>query len=232
MPPRLFVYRIVTDAGTAPHVGNGYLTLTICKPGIRRVAKAGDYVLALVALQHTKLVGKGDDRYYKAAYLFKVDETVSMEGYEAWCKSHGANTKMCSNSHFEGDCQYNAAGTWRPGPHDPSHRERDLGGKFSLISRKFAAWTSAAPRTLTDSEMEEIGLDKTQVQTATRNFFTVGLERSEQIAALDAIIAEKAETAEEVVAPCKGKRCGASGSISGAEKGGRRYTRRKGARRA
>ncbi len=219
MAPRLFVYRIVTDAGTAPHVGNGYLTLTICKPGVRKSAKEGDYVLALVALQHTKIVGKGEDRYYKAAYLFKVNETVPMEEYDAWCCSHGANSKICTNSHFEGDSQYNSAGTWRPGPHDPSHRERDLGGKFSLVSKKFAAWTSAAPRTLTHGEMDAIGLNKDQVQTATRNFFTVALDRPEQIAALDAIIAEKAEKANTPEPPCKGKSCGSKG-------GWRRFTRR------
>lgn len=221
MPPRLYTYRIVTDAGTAPHVGDGILTLTLCKPGIRKAAKVGDYVLALVALQHEKLTGKGEDRYYKAAYLFKVSEVVPMKEYDSWCEKH-ATSKICTNSHFEGNSQYNAAGTWRPGPHDPSHRERNLGGKFSLVSRKFAAWTSSAPRTLTGPELEEIGLDTTKVKTATRNFFGTDLDRPEQIAALDAIIAEKAEKEGAAVPepPCKGKSCG-----SGA-KGGARRTRR------
>lgn len=210
MPAKLYTYRIVTDAGTAPHVGDGILTLTLCKPGIRKSAKVGDYVLALVALQHEKITGKGEDRYYKAAYLFQISEVVPMSEYEGWCKVH-ASSKICTNSHFEGDCQYNAAGTWRPGPHNSTHRERNLGGKFSLVSRKFAAWTSAAPRTLTETEMAAIGLDTNKVKTATRNFFGTDLNEAEQIAALDAIIAEKAEkAAADVEPPCKGKSCGAA----------------------
>lgn len=207
--PQLFVYRIVTDAGTAPHISNGFLTLTICKPGIRKSAKVGDYVLALVALQHTKLTGKGEDRYFKAAYLFKITETVGMLDYEEWC-SLTAPGKICTTEFFEGNCQYDKTGAQRPGPHGPNYKETDLGGKFSLISNHFAAWTSSAARTLTHDEMAQIGLDEEQVKTATRNYFKVPLTNPTQTAALEALIGTQKPVNQT---RCTGKSC---------KKGGRR----------
>lgn len=189
MPPRLFVYRIVTDSGVAPHISDNYLTLTLCKPGIRKSAKVGDYILALVALQHGRITGKGEDRYYKAAYLFRVTENVTMEDYEDWCKLH-ATSKICRGDYFEGNCQYNRSGIYRPGPHNISHKNRNLSGKFSLISNHFAAWTSTKPYTLSDSELDAIELNREQVKKATRNFFTVGLDNQTQIDALEKLIDE------------------------------------------
>jgi len=201
--PKLFVYRIVTDAGTAPHISNNYLTLTLCKPGIRKSAKVGDYVLALVALQHTDLTGKAEDRFYKAAYLFCITEQVSMQGYEGWCRTH-APSKICSNNVYNGNCQYNISGAHRPGPHNESHKNKDLSGKFSLISNHYAAWTSYKPHTLSDSELDSIALSKQQIQTATRNYFTVNLDKPTQIAALEKLINEAVPPAATA---CKGKTC-------------------------
>jgi hypothetical protein len=211
--PKLFVYRIVTDAGAAPHISNGYLTLTLCKPQIRRTAKVGDYVLSLVALQHMHLTGKGDDRFYKAAYLFKITETVNMLEYEEWCSSH-APDKICTNYdptkvYTEKDfdlrnCQYNKHGVQRSGinaPHGPGNIQKDLSGKFSLISNHFAAWKSTSPHTLTDKTMETIGLNKEQVKTATRNYFTVNLAPS-QVDALEMLIPSAPKSP-----PCRGNTC-------------------------
>lgn len=193
MSSHLFVYRIVTDVGAAPHISNDHLTLTICKPGIRKSAKAGDYVLALVALQHGKIVGKGGDRYYKAAYLFQVSEVVPMTAYEDWCTKHAPN-KITDNTHFEGNCQYDAELAWRPGPHGPHERNRNIKGCNSLVSTNYAAWTSAYPYTIQPEEAEAIGLDPEQVRTATRNFFKVPLDAM-RVEALQRLIAKKPEQA-------------------------------------
>jgi len=193
----------VSDFGTAPHVSNGYLTLTICKPGIRKSAVPGDYVLALVALQHTRITGTGEDRFYKAAYLFKVTEVVPMESYETWCEAHARN-KICTPDFFEGDCQYNTSLTQRPGPHGPTERNRNISGRHSLISNHFAAWTSATPRTLQPTELNQIGLNPSQVQTATRNYFIVPLVQQTQIEALEHIIEPAPRAA---VSGCGGKSC-------------------------
>lgn len=45
--PRLFTYTIPIDDGAAPNPFRGMCSLAICKPGIRRVAKTGDWVAGL-----------------------------------------------------------------------------------------------------------------------------------------------------------------------------------------
>jgi hypothetical protein len=203
--PKLFVYRIVTDTGVAPHISKyGLLSLTLCKPGIRQAAKVGDYVLALVALQHKKITGLGSDRFFKAAYLFKVTEISGILDYEEWCKIH-APDKICTNDAFEMcNCQYNKDGVWRLGPHDKSQKNRDLGGKFSLISNHYAAWTSEKAFTLSGAIMDSIGLDQDQVKKATRNYFRILVDKEEQIAALEELINGMAVKS---VTRCVGKNC-------------------------
>jgi len=44
---RLFSYTIPIDDGAAPNPFNGFCTLTICKPAIRRVARKGDWIAGL-----------------------------------------------------------------------------------------------------------------------------------------------------------------------------------------
>jgi Nucleotide modification associated domain 2 len=212
--PKLFVYRIVNDIGVAPHISkNGILTLTLCKPGIRKSAKVGDYVLALVALQHTKITGTNPDRFFKAAYLFKVTDITNILEYEAWCQIH-APDKICTENAFEGNCQYDKEGKWRYGPHNESHKERNLGGKFALISKHYTAWTSAKPYTLTPEIMEHIGLDENQIKTATRNYFTVSLVSDVQIQALEELI--NINKPKNII-KCTGKAC---------KMGGKRNTRK------
>jgi len=166
---RLFVYRIVTDSGTAPHISDGYLTLTICKPKIRKAARDGDYVLALVAqsnnamktLKKSKAISN-NDKHFLAAYLFRVGGVVPMERYDEWCSEH-APGKLCTNDYFEGNAQYNKTLKWRPGPHGPSERNRNLSGCNSIVSKHFAAWTSSSPHRLTSEELSGLGLTEDDV---------------------------------------------------------------------
>jgi hypothetical protein len=167
--PRLFVYRIKTDSGAAPHISDGYLTLTICKPEIRKEAKNGEYVLALVArtsnamktLKKEKKVAK-NDMPFLAAYLFRVGDVIPMEQYDKWCTDHAPH-KLCTEEHFEGNAQYNKNLKWRPGPHPESFRELDIGGCNSLTSSHFAAWTSTSPHRLTVEEIEGLGLTEEDI---------------------------------------------------------------------
>ena len=166
---RLFVYRIVTDAGTAPHISDGYLTLTICKPKIRKAAKNGDYVLSLVAQSNNAMKtlkkSKGvtnEDKHFLAAYLFRVGDVVPMEKYDEWCGAHAPH-KLCTAEHFEGNAQYNKNLKWRPGPHGPGERNRNLSGCNSITSTHFAAWKSSAPHRLTAEELAGLGLTEEEV---------------------------------------------------------------------
>jgi hypothetical protein len=136
--PTLWYYKIVTDVGCAPNVLDGYLTLALCKPLIRKAAVPGDYVLAFITLQ--KLPMTNTLRNQRVAYLFKVTDRVTMLEYEDWCTKHACR-KVCTANSMIGDCQYNAKGVWRPGPHSENHRNRNVGkGVNALISTYYAAW--------------------------------------------------------------------------------------------
>jgi Nucleotide modification associated domain 2 len=158
---KLKIYRIVTDGGFAPHISDGHLTLTICKPKIRVNAKVGEYILALVAQGNEDFPRNiaPENKHFLAAYLFKVTEVVRMEEYEAWCKEHSGK-KICTEDYFEGNCQYGPNRSWRLGPHGPEHAERNLGGKNSIISNYYAAWKSKTPHILTDSDIEGLGVTR------------------------------------------------------------------------
>ena len=167
--PKLIIYRIRVDQNVAPHVANGILTLTICKPKIRIGANVGDYVLALVAdtneeMKALKKIYKADTKYFLAAYLFRVDDIVTMQGYESWCHTHN-ESRICTNDSFFGDCQYFGPELeWKKGPHPPSERNRNISGRNALISRHYAAWTSSSPHLLTPEERAELQMDDEQVK--------------------------------------------------------------------
>lgn len=158
-PPKLRAYRIMSDENVAPHISNNILTLTICKPNIRKVAKVGDYILAMKA--KTLIPDKAYRRPFQAAYLFRVDEVVSMQAYEEWCKIHN-ESRICTEDNFSGDCQYFGDELeYKPGPHGPGERSRNISGKMALISYKphYAAWKSKNPKILTTEELKSLGFE-------------------------------------------------------------------------
>jgi hypothetical protein len=46
MTTNIYVYKCVVDDGTAPCVDDGLLSMTVCKPKVRTLAKVGDIVIA------------------------------------------------------------------------------------------------------------------------------------------------------------------------------------------
>lgn len=163
----LYIYRQKIDSGAAPHVSKkGILSLAICKPDIRRVAKDGDYIMALVSkTENKKIVGKGPDRHYKLSYIFKVNEKVHMKDYMAWCTARAPNKIPSEETEYMGDCQYTADLQQIPGPHGPQNAERNLRGCYSVVSNEFGAYTFQHPRTLTLDEIVAIGLDPHVIET-------------------------------------------------------------------
>ncbi len=180
--PNLYIYRQSIDSGAAPHVSKqGILSLTICKPDIRRVAKEGDYVMALVSRSdNPKVVGKGEDQHYKMSYLFKVNEKIHMRDYLAWCTEHAKNKIPSEETGFMGDCQYDANLTYMPGPHGPGERNRNLRGCFSIISHEFGAFTFQHPYTLSLEDMAEIGLDPHMIERLLRKHRVVSIDNVQQ----------------------------------------------------
>jgi len=176
-PPNLYLYRIVTDTNAAPNVADGYLTLTICKQDIRRSAKVGDYVLALVAQSNEamKLLKPSvEDAKFLAAYLFRVDETVDMKRYDAWCSSHAPH-KLCTADFFEGNAQYNKNGVQRLGPHKKEYIQKNLSGCNSLVSTHFAAWTSRSPARLTKEEFAAMEITEEKINGLAQGYRKIPL---------------------------------------------------------
>jgi hypothetical protein len=220
---RLFVYRIVTDSGAAPHVSEGHLTLTICKPKIRKSAKDGDYVLALVAqsnnamktLKKSKAVSN-NDKHFLAAYLFRVGEVVPLERYDEWCAAH-APSKLCTAEHFEGNAQYNKTLKWRPGPHGPDQRNRNLSGCNSITSTHFAAWKSTAPHRLTAEELAGLGLTEEEVSKIGIGHKIVDMPNTEMA---DHLIASKKSPPRNKTAKNNGPKGSGAGSGPNANNAG------------
>ena len=137
--PRLFTYTIPVDDGAAPNPFRGICTLAICKPGIRRVAKKGDWVAGL----GSKHAPSGDFSN-RLVYAMRVEEVISLKEYDKRAPTdwpdrvpnvHGADL-------WErlGDCIYDYSRrppAQRLSVHGPGNVETDLAGRNVLISRDF-----------------------------------------------------------------------------------------------
>lgn len=156
----------MTDNGTAPNVSDGILTLTLCKPEIRKGAAVGDYVVAFVAAgsefktKAQKANNAATGFKFRVAYIFIIEEIVHMKEYKSWCQVHAGN-KICKEPSFLGDCQYNEKLAWMPGPHGPDELtvKRNVGGRNALISRTYAAWTTPDAKVLTHEQLGMMGIN-------------------------------------------------------------------------
>ena len=132
----LYSYCIPFDDGAAPNPFWGTCTLNICKPVIRRNAKEGDWI-----------VGTGSKHFgfdNKVVYAMKVTQKLTMQDYEAFCKAHLPdkipNWKSKDYRKRVGDCIYDFSVSpeqMLDSVHDERNRERDLGGKYTLLSKHF-----------------------------------------------------------------------------------------------
>lgn len=145
-PPRLFTYTIPVDDGAAPNPFRGMCSLAICKPGIRRVAKEGDWIAGLgsVNAPRGKLSGC-------LVYAMRVEEVLSLEEYDRHAPARWPhripNLNSADLSERLGDCIYDyssGAPRQRPSVHGKKNIETDLSGKNVLISRDFYYFGSRA----------------------------------------------------------------------------------------
>ena len=137
--PRLFSYTIPVDDGAAPNPFRGLCTLAICKPGIRRVAKEGDWVAGLGSA-----VAPSGNLSGRLVYAMRVEEVLTLKQYNADAPSRWPhripNVASADLTERLGDCIYDySSGTvvQRRGVHIESNKETDLGGENVLISRDF-----------------------------------------------------------------------------------------------
>lgn len=138
--PRLFTYTIPVDDGAAPNPFYGMCSLAICKPGIRRVAKVGDWVVGLGA-KHTF---SGKDLSGHVVYAMCVEQVVSLKEYDFLAPMHWPhripNAESLALHERLGDCIYDFSKSkpvQRQGVHNAGNIETDLGGENVLISKDF-----------------------------------------------------------------------------------------------
>lgn len=135
----LFSYTVACDSGAAPNPFHGMCTLAICKPGIRRVARPGDWVVGI----GSRNAPQGNLGGH-VVYAMCVERCISMAEYdlqrEHW--PHRVPTFDSTDPQSRlGDCIYDyshgAPPRQRPGMHDSGNVENDLGGRNVLLSHDF-----------------------------------------------------------------------------------------------
>lgn len=125
----LFIYVIARDFGFAPNPFHGVCTLATCKPGIRRAAAEGDWILGVGG----KNLGSA---HRKCILLMKVSEKISFQEY--WDDHRFSLKKPCRNgSHVKmlGDNIYhkNTNGEWMQ--EDSHHSNADGTANYINLNR-------------------------------------------------------------------------------------------------
>lgn len=145
---RLFSYTIPVDDGAAPNPFRGMCSLAICKPGIRRVAKEGDWVAGL----GSKNAPSGNLSGH-LVYAMRVERSLSLKEYdqEAGTKWPHRIPNVQSADLWErlGDCIYDYSmgnPLQRAGVHGKDNIKTDLSGENVLISRDFYYFGNRAIR--------------------------------------------------------------------------------------
>jgi len=138
---KLYSYCLRYDDGAAPNPFWGICTLVICKPVIRRSAQVGDWIVGLGSANSPL-----GDISSCVVYAMKVSDKMTMQDYDKYCQTYIPRKlpKWRSRKDYRlrvGDCIYDYSHGEPPklrwSVHDESNRERDLGGKYALISNHF-----------------------------------------------------------------------------------------------
>ncbi len=137
---RLYTYTIPIDDGAAPNPFRSMMSLAICKPGIRRTAREGDWVAGL----GSKSAQSGDLSGH-LVYAMRVEEILSLRGYDLNAPKRWPHRipdiRSGDLSERLGDCIYDYSGgsipVQRDGVHGPRNIHTDLSGQNVLISRDF-----------------------------------------------------------------------------------------------
>ena len=137
--PTLYSYCIPIDAGAAPNPYWKICTLAICKPKIRLTAEVGDWIVA----NGSKNSPLGDISQ-KIVYAMKITKKMTLQEYDIYCKEKLPEKIPDWKSNDDrrlGDCIYDFSTKKRPtirkSVHSEKDRERDLSGKYVLLSEQF-----------------------------------------------------------------------------------------------
>ncbi len=137
--PRLYSYCIPYDDGAAPNPYWGVCTLVICKPGIRRMAAIGDWIVGTSSTRSP--IG---DISGHVVYAMQVTRKMTMAHYDDFIESE-LPAKIPAWTHRDarrrlGDSLYDFSDSHieqRKGVHPPQNQKTDLGGQNALLSEHF-----------------------------------------------------------------------------------------------
>lgn len=145
--PKLFSYKMTHDTGFAPNPFWGFLTLATCKPRIRS-AKTKDKGGWIAGFTSQGLCGDSVGKE-RLVYLMQIEEKIAFADYFADPRFECKIPKL-----GESQCVYKAGDNiYRPKCSDPhdyddfeqlynsnhcvTEKDKDLSGKFVLISSRF-----------------------------------------------------------------------------------------------
>ena len=137
---RLYSYTVLYDDGAAPNPFWGICSLAIRKPAIRQAAEIDDWLVGLGPVSSP--LGDISDHI---VYAMKVTSKLTLEEYDQFCKTFVPKKRPdWRNRDYRmrmGDCIYNYIGGATPkirtSIHTEDNRERDLSGKYALLSKQF-----------------------------------------------------------------------------------------------
>lgn len=143
---RVFSYVVASDSGFAPRPFGRYCTLACCKPGIRRGAEVGDWIVGLTS------------RCRGIVYAMRVTEKLDFAAYWRDRRFRRRRPDMASerirarsgDNIYEplddgGYRQLHSGHSHPDGREDLHMKVRDLGGQFVLVSSDFAYFGRSAP---------------------------------------------------------------------------------------
>jgi len=164
MPNSLFSYVVRYDSGFAPNPFFGLCTLATCKPGIRKSAEIGDWIVG------TASGGKPVRRGGHIVYAMRVTEIVSTSDYwhdprfaekkpnlgRSWVSASGDNIyEPCGPGQWH---QLNSYHSNEDGTQRLDHTSRDTGVERILVSDDFVYFGAEGPKLpdvfLDDGEMD------------------------------------------------------------------------------
>jgi len=148
-----YSYKIEHDFGLAPNPFNGYCTLAVCKPKIRRNRnlKVGDWIIGTGSVKLKRL--------HHLIFLMEVEEKITLNEY--WDDSRFQDKKPILNGslvQIYGDnfyhqnsessewIQEDSAHSLIDGKPNKGHITKDTGGKFVLISKNFYYFGNNCPK--------------------------------------------------------------------------------------
>jgi hypothetical protein len=149
---RIYSYVVRYDSGFAPNPFYGYCTLATCKPGIRRRANVGDWVIGSASNDRT--IRRGGH----IVYAMCVTEMITFDDYTTDARFEakkpfrsGSRKQSCGDNIYFRDTP---DGEWRQrdsfhsredGEINPEHVARDTGVNRVLISNDFIYFGGTGP---------------------------------------------------------------------------------------